>query len=41
MSELGDSVSSVLAMAVAVVVMFVIILTIIINIGNSAVLLGR
>lgn len=40
-SELGDSVSSVLAMAVAVVVMFVIILTIIINISNSAILLGR
>ncbi len=40
-TEFGDSVSSVLAMAVAVVVMFVIILTIIINVGNSALLLGR
>lgn len=40
-SELGDSVSAVLGMITAVVVMFVIILTIIINIGNSAVLLGR
>lgn len=40
-SELGDSISAVLGMTVAVVVMFVIILTIIINIGNSAVLLGR
>lgn len=40
-SELGDSVSSVLAMAVSLVVMFVIILTILINIGNTAILLGR
>ena len=40
-SEFGDSVSSTLAMAVTVVVMFVIILTIIINVGNSAILLGR
>ncbi len=40
-SEFGDSVSTVLAMAVAVVVMFVIILTILINVGNSAILLGR
>ncbi len=39
--EFGDSVSSVLAMTVAVVVMFVIILTIIINVGNSAILFGR
>ncbi len=41
LTEFGDSVSSVLAMAVAVVVMFVIILTIIINVGNSALMLGR
>ncbi|MBR5156028.1 MAG: stage III sporulation protein AE [Clostridia bacterium] len=40
-TEFGNSISSVLAMAVAVVVMFVIILTIIINIGNSAILFGR
>ncbi len=40
-SELADSVSSVLSMTVAVVVMFVIILTILINVGNSAVMLGR
>ena len=40
-TEFGDSVSSVLAMTVAVVVMFVIILTIIINVGNVALLLGR
>lgn len=40
-TELGDSVSSVLAMAVSLVVMFVIILTILINIGNTAILLGR
>ena len=41
LTQLGDSVSAILAMAVAVVVMFVIILTIIINIGSAAVLLGR
>ncbi len=40
-TEFGDSVSSVLAMSVAVVVMFVIILTIIINVGNNAILFGR
>lgn len=40
-SELGNSVSAILGMTTAVVIMFVIILTIIINIGNSAVLLGR
>ncbi len=40
-SELADSVSSVLSMTVAVVVMFVIILTILINVGNSAIMLGR
>ncbi len=40
-SQLGDSVSSVLGMLAAVVIMFVIILTIIINIGNAAILLGR
>lgn len=40
-SELADSVSSVLSMTVAVIVMFVIILTILINVGNSAILLGR
>ena len=40
-TELGDSVSSVLAMAVSLVVMFVIILTILINIGNTAILLVR
>lgn len=38
---LGDSISAVLGMTTAVAVMFVIILTIVINIGNSAVLLGR
>ena len=40
-SALADSVSSVLSMTVAVVVMFVIILTILINVGNSAILFGR
>ncbi len=40
-TELGDSVSAVLGMAAAVVVMFVIILTIVINIGNAAVMFGR
>jgi len=40
-SELADSVSSVLSMTVAVVIMFIIMLTILINVGNSAVLLGR
>ena len=38
---LGDSISAVLGMTTAVAVMFVIILTIVINIGNSAVFLGR
>lgn len=41
LSELADSVSTVLAISVSAVVMFVILLTIMINIGNSAVLLGR
>ena len=40
-TEFGDSVSQILGMLVAVLVLFVIILTIIINIGNAAVLLGR
>lgn len=40
-SELGNSVSTVFSMSVAVVVMFVIILTMLINMGNSAVILGR
>lgn len=40
-SQLGDSVSTVLAIGVAVVVMFVIILTIVINIGNMAIMFGR
>lgn len=40
-SELADSISSVLSMTVAVVIMFVVILTIVINIGNTAILLGR
>ncbi len=40
-TELGDSISTVLGMTTAVAVMFVIILTIVINIGNSAVLMGR
>ncbi len=41
LTEFGDSVSMVLAMSVAVVVMFIIILTIIINVGNNAILFGR
>ena len=41
LSGLGDSVSTVFSMSVAVVVMFVVILTIMINIGNTAILLGR
>ncbi len=41
LTELGDSVSSVLSMTVAVVVMFVVILTIVLNIGNTALMLGR
>jgi stage III sporulation protein AE len=40
-SEMGDAISSVLGMTTAVVVMFVILLTILINIGNAAVMLGR
>ncbi len=40
-SELADSVSCALSMVAAVSVMFVIILTLIINIGNSALMLGR
>lgn len=40
-TELGDSISAVLGMTTAVAVMFVIILTIVINIGNTAVLMGR
>ncbi len=41
MTDLSDSVSSVFSMSVAVVIMFIIILTVIINLGNSALLLGR
>ncbi len=41
LSGMGDSVSTVMAMTASVVVMFVIILTIIINLSNTAVLLGR
>lgn len=40
-SEMADSVSCVFSMMVAVIVMFIIILTIVINIGNTAALLGR
>lgn len=40
-SELADSVSCVFSMITAVTVMFVIILTIVINIGNTTLLLGR
>lgn len=40
-SELADSVSGILALMVAVAVMFIIIITIIINVGNSAAMLGR
>ncbi len=40
-SELADSVSCVFSMTVAITVMFIIILTIMINVGNSAVMLGR
>ena len=39
-SEMADSVSCVFAMMVAVIVMFIIILTIVINIGNTAAMLG-
>lgn len=38
---LADSTASILAMCVAVVVLFIILLTIMLNIGNSAVMLGR
>lgn len=41
LTALGDSVSSAFALSVSVVVMFVIILTIIINIGNTAFLFGK
>lgn len=41
MSELADSMSAVFGMMMVVSVMFIIMLTIIINVGNSAVLLGR
>ncbi len=40
-SELADSVAGILALMVAVAVMFIIIITIIINVGNSAAMLGR
>lgn len=40
-SELADSIAGILALMVAVAVMFIIIITIIINVGNSAVMLGR
>ena len=40
-SELADSVSCILSIMVAVTVMFIIILTITINVGNSAMMLGR
>lgn len=40
-SELADSVAGVLALMIAVAVMFIIIITIIINVGNSAAMLGR
>lgn len=40
-SELADSVSCVLSMMVAVTIMFIIILTITINVSNSAMMLGR
>ena len=39
--SLADSTASILAMCVAVVVLFIILLTIMLNIGNSAVMLGR
>ncbi len=40
-SEFADSVSCVLSIMVAVTIMFIIILTITINVGNSAMMLGR
>ncbi len=40
-SELADSISGIFGMMMVVAVMFIIMLTIIINVGNSAVLLGR
>ena len=40
-SELADSIAGILALMVAVAVMFIIIITIIINVGNSAAMLGR
>ncbi len=40
-SELGDSISCVLSMMLTVVIMFIILLTIVINVGNSVTLMGK